>query len=100
MPQTSRCLFRPKPTDEFVGEILYRCHGRAETDHDLYIDHDTRAAFVVSSESRASGPAWLNSHTRQTVGEFLDAHPGHRRRVDDLLRGRLQRCGPAPVRRG
>ena len=89
MPQTCRYHYRPRQTDEFIGELLYLRQGRTETDFDLYRDTDTRAFFVVGSVSCQTGPVLANSHTRYTVDEFLALDPGHYQRVADALRARL-----------
>ena len=88
MPQTRRCLYCPRAGDEFVGEILYRRRGGTEIDFDLYLDADTRAYFVVGSESAAAGAGLANSHTRFTVDEFLALHPAARERTAALVRER------------
>lgn len=92
MSTSCRYLYYPRPSDEFVGEILYRRLGRTETDFDLYRDGDTEAYFVVGSESQQCGPVLRNSHTRFTVGEFLALHPVHRQRTADMLRERVMRA--------
>jgi hypothetical protein len=89
MAQTSRYLFNPRQSDEFVGEILYRRQGTTEFDFDLYLDRDTRTYFVVGSVSHQYGPVLQNNHTRYTVDEFLASHPGHRRRIAEIQRGRV-----------
>jgi hypothetical protein len=100
VPRTCRYLYCPRPTDEFVGEILYRRRGRTETDFDLYLDADTQALFVVGSVSHQAGPSLNNTHTLYTVDEFLTLEPWHRRRMADMLRARVARLAAAhgPVR--
>ncbi len=88
MPQSSRHLYCPRQSDEFVGELLYQCRGGTETDFDLYLDRDTRSYFVVGSESHQRGAVLTNRHTRYTVDEFLALHPDYRQRMADVLRDR------------
>jgi hypothetical protein len=92
---TCRYHYRPRQTDEFVGEILYRRQGRTETDFDLYLDADTHALFVVGSVSHQAGPALANSHTVYTVDEFLTLEPANDRRLADVLRARVARLAAA-----
>src|SRR5262245_27766552 len=94
MAQTSRYLFSPRRSDEFVGEIMYRRRGTAEHDFDPYLVRDTRTYFVVGSVSYQRGPVLWNNHTRYTVAEFLAEHPGYRRRVAEIQRDRLSRRLP------
>jgi hypothetical protein len=88
MSQSRKRLFYPGPCDEFVGEILYRRQGGTETDFDLYLDRDTRAYFVVGSESHQTGAVLTNNHTRYTVNEVRAQHPAHRDRMTDMVRDR------------
>ncbi len=96
VPHTRPHHFAPQLPDEFVGEILTRRQGGTETDFDLYRNTDTRALFVVGSVSRQTGRTLTNSHTRYTLGEFLAEDPGHRRRVEDVLRARAAVPGARP----
>jgi hypothetical protein len=94
MPECRRHLFSPKVHEEFVGEILYRRRGEAETDHDLYLDNDTHTFFVVGSESLRTGPVLNNTHTRYTLDEYLSRHPTNRERTADMLAARVKRGTP------
>jgi len=89
--QSARYFYRPRGTDEFVGEIVYHREGRTETDFDLYQGADPFGLFVVGNVTRLVGPAVTNSHTRYTVDEFLALDPRYRRRMASLLRARLPR---------
>jgi hypothetical protein len=91
MSTSQKYLYYPRPSDEFVGEIVYHRFGRTETDFDLYRDGDTQAYFVVGSESQQCGTVLRNSHTRFTISEFLALHPAHRQRTADMLRERVTR---------
>jgi hypothetical protein len=98
VPQTRRYHYAPRPTDEFVGELLYTRDGATERDFDLYRDLDTEALFVVGSVSYRVGQALTNSHTCYTVDEFLALDPGNRGRMADVIRVRQTRPAAAGVR--
>ena len=95
MPQTGRYFYQPRPTDEFVAEILHRRRGQTETDFDLYRAAGPEALFVVGNETRRGGGVVTNSHTRYTVAEFLALDLRHRRRMAAVLRARPPRLDPA-----
>jgi hypothetical protein len=101
MAKCRQHMFSPKVGEEFVGEILYRRKGRAETDHDLYFDGGIPTLFVITTESPCGGSSHDCTHTRYSLDEYLGAHPAYRQRVVDILHERMghvleQRVGQSP----